>query len=687
MYNNNKPLGLNDKNFKKIQAILLYTKKYVTQILVTATLCSIALFSCDNDKPEENGGEKPPVVETVKFSIGSISQLKSELPKITAAAADQNKFVEIDLTNNIGVNADDLDVLRTFGEITFDEKRYKINTNGKFVYPLQAGIKLSFVEWQKWQSLPLGANPNNGYKFVIPKEDASKFPTIYANVLELEKDEPPIVVLDTISFTIANAAELKSKIVAIKSAADDEEKFADITFTGNVLITDEFREMLASIGAAIAADKAKATWTGFVAPASSDMKLTFAEWESWGNPPLGKNGNNSFLVAPHEKNMFGDYSGMLEIDPDAVELEVVNFTIANATELKSKIAQIKATEVDEKKFGDVLITGNIQIADEHRAMLQDLASFDPNRVKVTWNAGFVIAPSVAGMKLTFAEWESWGKRPLGKNGNIAFLVPENEIALFVGYSNMLEIDPDTVVIETVNFTIANATELKSKLGDIKATAADAKKIAKISITGNILIAEEHRVMLKDLATIDAEITWHTNFVIAPSVANMKLTFAEWESWGKRPLGKNGNIAFLVPENERALFVGYANMLDIDPDTIAIETVTFNIANSAQLANQINNITTAKNDPKKFAQVNITSNIGILEADKANWKTLRTLKYSSISGSNLKNSTDNGISVNWGSFGIYAAAKGVKLNSTEWAEMNSSDEPQLKIVASPTGDKF
>ena len=464
-------------------------KRLVLNITLAAFFAGVfatVFTSCGDDKPDGNGAEQ---TGTVKFSIGSISQLKTEIPKITAEAADGKKFIEIELTGNIAVNADDLATLRSFGDIKLDEKKSKINWNGKFIYPAQNGINITHTEWLSWKEPPLGVNPNSGYMFAVSEADRSKF-GVYANNLEIAQGT--VVDLEKVNFTVANAAELKAKIAGIKAAIDNRDKFAEISFTGNILIADEHREMLKTVGDGIGANKAGAAWTAgrFVAPSVAGMALAYAEWESWGMPPLGKNGNMAFRTPAHEKELFGEYAGVLENDPDAAELETVTFTVNGIAALRTQIDNIEAAVNSGAKFARVDITGNIAIANnDDKALLKKLkdlkavvaksgsglkSSADGQFIGVIWGANGIY-PASAGITLTSAEWIAMDspKITASPTGD-KFEVAQNDMANFPGYQDVLT-NPSQVG-ETVDITISNVNEINSKANQAVADAVAGKSV-------------------------------------------------------------------------------------------------------------------------------------------------------------------------------------------------------------------
>ena len=545
----------------------------------------LAFQQCKEETPAGGDPKTPdPQIENVKFSIGSVAQLRAELPKMTAAAADKNKFVEVELTANIGFSKDDLNLLDEFSKIAFDESRFKINWNGKFIYPLQKGILISYAEWIAWGQPPIGANPNNEYKFRVTEEERAKF-GVYAAALEIHENKPP---LETVSFTIANVAELEAKIDLITATAEDDEKYAAVTVTGNVLIAEEHRDMLAAIGEFIAAEKATMVWGSWcVAPSVPDMKLTFTEWESWGYPPLGKNGDNVFLVAEHQKELFGDYAAMVEVDPDGIKLETISFTITNAAELQSKFAAIKAAIEDEEKFAAIEIKGALLVNAENMEMLKAIAAgVALNKANTVWDA-WRIAPAVADMKLSFAEWEDMGYPPLGKNGDIAFQVAESELALFGEYSEMLEIDQSDIEIETVTFNITDAADLAAKISQIYATANDPTKFAQVNITNNLGINDADKANLKTLKSLksgDIDVNWNGKYIY-PAQKGVTLTYADWLDMDSPAIGVSPTgDKFEVTENDLTDFpTAYKGMLttpEQNPTTLDIS-----ISNLSELSSK------------------------------------------------------------------------------------------------------
>ena len=489
------------------------TNRFKTALTIVAIFV-VSLFStaCTDEPEKPEKPDDPAKVETVKFSIGSISQLKTEIPKIAAEVVAGKNFIEIELTNNIGVGANDLEVLKSFGDIELDDKKSKINWNSKFIYPTQKGIKITHAEWLHWKEPPIGANPNNDFKFSVSETDRPKF-GVYASALELETNEPPDEDLETVNFTIANANELKSKIGEIKATADDSKKFAEVSITGNILITDEHREMLKTLGDAVAAGKAKVIWNErYVAPSATEMKLTFAEWESWGNPPLGKNGNITFLAEANEIELFGEYAALLEVEQNGTDVETVTFTITNAATLASLLAQITQTADDSKKFAKVDITGDIGISEADKANFKALktlkTSKGANRISVNWGS-YGIYPAAKGVTLTPTEWADMNSSDQPDLKIVAsptgdkFEVTQEHLSQFGNYQNMVEVPtpPDP----TVNVSISNANELSAKAQEA-ATAAVSGKEVKVTLSNGLQINSANAAHLEKLL--------HDNITIA-----------------------------------------------------------------------------------------------------------------------------------------------------------------------------
>jgi|GEM_PF-6798122 len=158
-------------------------------LFVAMAIATTLLLSCDNDPTEvSNGnGNNPPIYQhSVTFEIANVAELQAQMEEITIAANLPTRKVNVNITGNMVINADDMQLLTNFGTQSARPNVYTEWSN-RFVCPQTWGVLLEYSVWVQWGRMPIGINPANNTRFIVRQQDLARFEAAgVGNVVRVE---------------------------------------------------------------------------------------------------------------------------------------------------------------------------------------------------------------------------------------------------------------------------------------------------------------------------------------------------------------------------------------------------------------------------------------------------------------------------------------------------------------------
>ncbi|MDH8702241.1 hypothetical protein M2138_001601 [Dysgonomonadaceae bacterium PH5-43] len=207
---------------------------------LTVSIVSLFIVSCGDDEPTLTDSEAN------NFGISCIAELNDKATDILRTANGTNELVNVYITNNIGVLAEEKEILKFLGEFKrqtnirvdwsqnpdIDTNTLRSSSDNFGVYPIGL-VTLTNDEYKNvfGGEFTLLSNPETNETIIVPKDELSEF----------EESGSQVAVLDSSKdWIVNNVDEMYSLLSLIPDRKDDAES---ITFVFNEILASGTSEV------------------------------------------------------------------------------------------------------------------------------------------------------------------------------------------------------------------------------------------------------------------------------------------------------------------------------------------------------------------------------------------------------------------------------------------------------------